>query len=165
MNTALHRVVIRALLRTAATSPPRAVAAAPLALVLVAGIHGCAAPPGGGPQPRDLVCHSAQQCRVQVEVSCGAGGCRAAVDHPRVFAQGNDVVWIVENKAGQSYAFPADDGIFFKTDAGRNAFRCRREGGGDRYACMNRKTKGTFEYGVRLSGSPAVPTLDPWVVN
>jgi hypothetical protein len=30
---------------------------------------------------------------------------------------------------------------------------------------MNRGTASTFEYGVRVSGMPAVPPLDPWVVN
>ena len=132
-------------------------------MAVIAALVGCAAP--GGPRAGDLVCHSAQQCRVQVTVSCPAAGCRAAVDHPRVFANGNDIVWIVVNGAGQSSAFRREDGIFFKTPDGRKVFRCHREAGGDRYACMNRKDRGTYEYGVALEGSPPVPILDPWVVN
>lgn len=142
----------------------RAGALATLSAIALAVLHGCASAPGGE-ESSDLVCHSAQQRRVRVEVNCGASGCRASVDHPRVLARGNDVVWIVDNKAGQSYAFPTDDGIFFKTEPGRNTFRCHREANGNRYACMNGKTRGTFEYGIRITGTPAVPPLDPWVVN
>ena len=75
------------------------IAFAPLSIVVV-GLNGCASAPGGE-ESLDLVCNSAQQCRVRVEVSCTQGGCRAAVDHPRVFARGNDVVWFVENNPGQ----------------------------------------------------------------
>ena len=57
-----------------------------------------------------------------VEVTCAQGACRASVDHPRVLARGNDVVWIVANKPGRAYAFTVDDGIAFKTQAGRDAF-------------------------------------------
>ena len=139
------------------------VAASIAAVALLALLHGCAKVPGE--ESTDFVCHSAQQCRVTVEVNCGASGCRASVDHPRVLARGNDVVWIVDNKPGQSYAFRIEDGVFFKTDAGRQAFRCHREAAANRYACMNNRAPGTYEYGIQLIGSPAVPTLDPWVVN
>ena len=76
----------------------------------------CAAP--GGPRSDDLVCNSAQQCRVTVRVDCNPG-CTASVDHPRVLARGNDIVWTVANKPGQSYAFRTQDGVAFKTEAGR----------------------------------------------
>jgi hypothetical protein len=134
------------------------------ALVVLAG---CASPPRGGGDTeaaKDLVCNSAQQCRVKVEVTCVQGSCRASVDHPRVFARGNDIVWIVDNKPGQSYVFAAD-GIAFKTEAGRNVFRCHPEANGNRFACMNNRSSGEYEYAVRLSGSPPVPVLDPWIVN
>ena len=141
----------------------RSVALVAFALVALAG---CASPPrgGGDTEAKDLVCNSAQQCRVKVEVTCAQGTCRASVDHPRVFARGNDIVWIVDNKPGQSYVFAAD-GIAFKTEAGRNVFRCHPEANGNRFACMNNRTSGEYEYAVRLSGSPAVPLLDPWIVN
>jgi hypothetical protein len=137
--------------------------ASALAIVLVSALSGCAAP--GGTESSDLVCNSAQQCRVNVEVACVQGACSMSVDHPRVFARGNDIVWLVVNKPGQSYVFPNDAGIAFKTEAGRNVFRCHAEANGDRYACMNRRTPGTYEYGIRLNGSPAVPPLDPRIVN
>ena len=138
-------------------------AGAALAAVAVgAVVAGCAAP--GGPRSDDLVCNSAQQCRVTVRVSCNPG-CTASVDHPRVLARGNDIVWIVANQPGQSYAFRTQDGVAFKTEAGRGVFRCHREAAGERYACMNRRDPGTYEYGIVLEGSPPVPVLDPWVVN
>ena len=132
------------------------------AVAIAAGLAGCAAP--GGPRSGDLECTSAQQCRVIVSVTCNPG-CTASVDHPRVFSRGNDIVWIVDNKAGQSYAYRTPDGIFFKSAAGRDVFRCHREAARERYACMNRKDPGTYEYGIALDGSPPVPVLDPWVVN
>ena len=123
----------------------------------------CASPPRGG-DPRDLVCNSAQQCRVIVTVDC-AGACRASVDHPHVHARGNDVVWIIDNKPGQNYRFAASDGVAFKTSAGRAVFRCHAEAAGNRYACMNQRTPGEYEYAIHLDGTPVVPPLDPWIVN
>jgi len=136
-----------------------------LAIVIVVVLWGCASPFGGGQESTDLVCNSPQQCRVIVEVTCGAGGCRTSVDHQRVFDRNNDVVWIIQNKPGQAYAFAAPDGIEFKTQAGRDVFGCHPEENGSRYACMNRKVPGTYEYGVRIAGTPPVAPLDPWVVN
>ena len=127
-------------------------------------VAGCASQPGG-PQSLDLTCNSAQQCRVVVTVDCPSTGCRIAVDHPQVFARGNDIVWIVANKPGQAYAFPVAAGIAFKTAAGQGGFSCHVEASGNRYACMNRGVPGRHEYAVRLDGSPAVPPLDPWIVN
>lgn len=132
------------------------------ALAAAVVVASCAAP--GGPRSDDLVCNSAQQCRVTVRVDCNPG-CTASVDHPRVLARGNDIVWIVANKPGQSYKFRTQDGVAFKTEAGRAVFRCHQEVAGERYACMNRKDPGMYEYGITLDGSPPVPVLDPWVVN
>ena len=134
-----------------------------LTAALAALVAGCASPPAGG-EPRDLVCNSAQQCRVIVTVDCAAG-CKATVDHPRVVARGNDIVWIIDNKPGQNYTFRTSDGIAFKTNAGRAIFSCHAEAAGNRYACMNRRTPGEYEYAVILNGAPAVPPLDPWIVN
>ena len=143
---------------------PRACSASATAFAAAVIISGCASPPRGGAEAGDLVCHSAQQCRVRVEVTC-APACRAAVDHPRVFARGNDIVWVIDNKPGQAYVFRAANGIAFKSEAGKNGFRCHVEANGSRYACMNQRTPGEHEYGVALDGSPAVPVLDPWIVN
>ena len=131
-------------------------------------LAGCAArggPETGGHKQDDLTCHSAQQCRVEVSVACTGGACKIDVQYNVVGANGFDVVWEIVNKPGQSYTFADDAGIAFKTDAGRDAFRCHREANGARIACMNRRTPGEFEYAVRVSGSPSVPPLDPWVVN
>lgn len=137
-----------------------------LAIAMAVALAGCAsAPSGGGTESSDLTCNSAQQCRVEVTVACAQGACSLAVNHPRVFARGNDVVWEIANAAGQGYAFADDSGIAFKREDGRSAFRCQREANGNRIACANRGTKGEFEYAVRVSGSPGVPPLDPWVVN
>ena len=57
-------------------------ASVPLAAIAIAAVvAGCAAP--AGPRSDDLVCNSAQQCRVTVRVDCNPG-CTASVDHPRV---------------------------------------------------------------------------------
>ena len=135
-----------------------------LTMLAVLAVSGCAGPPFS-PEANDLTCNSAQQCKVEVSVACTGGACKLSVDHPRVFAKGFAVVWNIVNNAGQSYKFADDNGIAFKTEAGRNAFRCHVEENGGRIACMNRGTAGTFEYGVRVSGMPTVPPLDPWVVN
>ena len=135
-----------------------------VAIASAATLTGCAAPPFS-PGGSDLTCSSAQQCRVEVAVTCAQGVCRLVVDHPHVFARGNDVVWTIINQSGQSYRFADDAGIAFKTVEGRGVFRCHVEANGARIACMNRGTPGMFEYAVRVSGSPAVPPLDPWVVN
>jgi hypothetical protein len=142
---------------------------AALAIAAAIALAGCAPAPGGpesgGSKEGDLTCNSAQQCRVEVTVTCAQGACRLAVNHPRVFARGNDVVWEIANKPGQSYAFADDAGIAFKREDGRSTFRCHREANGNRISCMNRGTAGEFEYAVRVAGAPAVPPLDPWVVN
>jgi hypothetical protein len=130
----------------------------------IAALVGCASPPGGQ-EGADFVCNSAQQCRVSVEVTCAQGACRASVDHPRVRSRGNDIVWILVNKPGQSYAFATNDGIAFKTQAGQSVFSCHAEANGQRFACMNRKDAGEYEYAVGIAGTPAVPPLDPWIVN
>ena len=135
------------------------------AAVALAGCAGRGGPESGGHMKDDLTCHSAQQCRVQVSVSCTGSTCKLAVQYPVVGANGFDVVWEIVNQPGQSYTFTDDSGIAFKTDAGRNAFRCHREANGSRIACMNRGTRGEFEYAVRVGGAPSVPPLDPWVVN
>ena len=135
-----------------------------VAMALATSLAGCATPPFS-PNSGDLVCNSAQQCRVEVAVTCAQGACRLVVDHPHVFARGNDVVWTIANQPSQTYRFADDAGIAFKTAEGQGVFRCHIEANGARIACMNRGTAGMFEYAVRVSGSPAVPPLDPWVVN
>ncbi len=146
----------------------RCVARASLAVFAIAvPAAGCATMRDGteaGGGAADLTCNSAQQCRVKVTVAC-TPSCAPAVDHPHVFARGNAVVWEIVNQPGQSYSFAGDDGIRFKSEPGRSAFRCRREASGNRVACANRGDNGEFEYAVHVAGSPAVAPLDPWVVN
>ena len=142
----------------------RRMALAVIAWTAIAGVVGCAST-SGGQEGADFVCNSAQQCRVSVEVTCAQGACRASVDHPRVRSRGNDIVWVLVNKPGQSYTFSTNDGIAFKTQAGQSVFNCHREANEQRFACMNRRDPGEYEYAVRIAGTPAVPPLDPWIVN
>ena len=102
------------------------------ALAAVLAVSGCAGPPFS--PDSDLTCNSAQQCRVEVAVACAQAACTLSVDHPRVFARGHSVVWIVVNKPGQSYKFADDGDIGFKTAAGRSVFRCHGQPVGGRGA-------------------------------
>ena len=129
-------------------------------VVIVAGVlYGCAGTPPISKSP--LTCNSAEQCKVTVQVAHS----KITVDHDTVEARGFDVVWEIANASGQSYQFDRNEGIEFKTNAGRQVFRCHVEANGNRYKCMNHKDPGQYEYRVALVGTPAVPPLDPWVVN
>jgi hypothetical protein len=132
-------------------------------VVIVAGcLCGCAGAPPISKSP--LTCNSAEQCRVTVQV-VNCPHCAISVAHDTVEARGFDVVWEIANASGQSYQFDRDKGIGFKTNAGKQVFRCHVEANGSRYKCNNRKDAGQYEYGVTLVGTPAVTPLDPWVVN
>ena len=94
------------------------------------------------------------------------GGGTIGVDKPEIEVRGRDQVifWNLRNGPGQNYSFPTD-GIHFKSPEGKAEFRCMRQNP-TRFRCLDRGvTKGRFEYGVKLTGSPAVPELDPFVVN
>jgi hypothetical protein len=128
-------------------------------VLLLGGMYGCES--FRHTQPLD--CQSAEQCRVEVSVVNG----HIQVDWDEVAAHGHNVVWTVVNKQGQSYQFDHGAGIAFKTAAGQTAFRCTAEENDKRYRCTNnpQAPAARYEYGVKLVGSPAVPPLDPWVVN
>lgn len=62
------------------------------------------------------------------------------------------------------YTFPKD-GIVIN-DAGDEFPDCHQEQNGLRFACMNKHSKpGKYKYTIKVEGSPAVPPLDPVVVN
>lgn len=133
-------------------------------LVVAAGVlYGCAGTPPISKSP--LTCNSPEQCVVIVRVINCPSHCAISVRYDTVEARGFDVVWKMENDSGQSYAFDSNKGIEFKTNAGKQVFNCHVEANGNRYKCNNHKDPGQYEYGVTLVGTPAVPPLDPWVVN
>lgn len=130
-----------------------------LVVIVAAILYGCAGTPPISKSP--LTCNSAEQCKVIVQVVHS----KITVDHDTVEARGFDVVWEITNASGQSYQFDRNKGIEFKTNAGKQVFNCHVEASGNRYKCNNRRDAGQYEYGVTLSGAPAVSPLDPWVVN
>jgi len=88
------------------------------------------------------------------------------VDRERVKVRGQSrsIFWQMVNGPSQNYSFPTD-GIFFKTDAGKQEFRCERQQA-TLFHCVDRGTpKSEYEYGIKLDGSPSVPIRDPWVIN
>ena len=132
------------------------------AIVFCATLLGCATSPFGG-DVRTLRC-TGQNCDVQVAVSCSLGlFCTASVDHETVqVSRGNspNITW---QMMSPGYTFPSN-GIVFAS--GGNQFECRVEANGRRFACRDRNTTpGKFKYTVNVTGSPAVPPLDPFVTN
>jgi hypothetical protein len=104
---------------------------------------------------------------IVVAVFNDAGGHpRIEVDVRELMIRGRDhnIFWVIDNGAGQNYTFP-ENGISFKTQEGRQQFRCRRLN--DRkFKCEDPNTvRGRFEYGVTLDGSPRVDLLDPFIIN
>jgi hypothetical protein len=88
------------------------------------------------------------------------------VDVPKLVKKGQDhtITWYIDNEDTQDYKFP-ESGIAFKTSDGKDVFNCALRGNYV-YRCVDRSwKKGEFEYAVKVAGSPAVPPLDPWVVN
>jgi len=89
---------------------------------------------------------------------------RVSVEVLRVRGQDQVIFWRLQNASGQNYVFP-DDGIFFKTNAGRAEFECRKMNP-TRFRCKDKgQTKGEFHYGVKVVGTPQPPTLDPSIIN
>jgi hypothetical protein len=117
------------------------------------------------PPPPTLICHSALQCVVKVEVKCAQSACTIGVNHLNVDANHNDVVWMIVAKAGQSYTFKDPGGIFFKEADGQKAFQCHAEVNGTRYKCHGDRDGKTHKYGIELVVSPPAKVIDPWVVN
>ena len=104
---------------------------------------------------------------IVVAVFNDAGGHpKIEVDVRELMIRGRDhnIFWIIDNGAGQNYKFP-DNGIHFKSELGRQQFRCRKLND-KRFKCETPNTvQGRFEYGVTLDGSPRVDTLDPFIIN
>jgi hypothetical protein len=139
----------------------RMLVAAGAVLALTAGPG---APPAAAQQG---LCTQPNQHCITVTVAPG-GQPKISVDIPelRVAGKNHVIFWSLKNAAGQSYRFP-ENGIAFKTDAGRKEFGCAPMGNtGTVFRCTDpNDTQGRFEYAVRLGGSPAVPVLDPWIIN
>jgi hypothetical protein len=78
----------------------------------------------------------------------------------------HEIFWQIVNTGGQNYAF-SDDGIHFKSEPGKKEFKCQRMMNNPGvFKCNDPNSiKGRFEYGITVTGSPTVPTLDPFVVN
>jgi hypothetical protein len=130
-------------------------------MTLIAFLSGCASQTVS---TEDLNCSNTPDCRLHVFVKC-TGSCATAVDHERVIGKRNgEIVWEMQNQAGQAYAFDRVNGIVFPADLSAN-FRCHVEANGARFSCTNRGDRGQYKYTVNLVGSPAVRPLDPWVVN
>lgn len=145
-------------------------AVSPLSLVVAVlvgfAMSGCASFAQTAP-PVTATCHSAQQCRVPVEVTCSQSPCTISVPSQfgNVDANGFDVVWEIVPKEGQSYTFNNPGGIFFKKSEGQQAFMCHPEANGKRFSCHGNRNGNAYEYGIELVGSPPVAKLDPWIVN
>ena len=109
-----------------------------------------------------LDCRNSADCRVQVTVNCSFGKCGVVVQYDTVLGKRNgDIVWEVQNAAGQSYTFDRTNGIAFSS----NVFQCNVEANGARYKCHNNGDSGKYKYTINLAGAPAAAPLDPWVVN
>ena len=132
------------------------------AIVVCAVLVACATNPFGV-EGRTLRCQG-QNCNVQVSVSCSLSVfCIASVDSETVeVSRGNspNITWQL---ISAGYTFPSN-GIVFASGAGQ--FECHVEANGRRFMCHNKHTKpGKYKYTINITGSPAVPPLDPFVDN
>jgi hypothetical protein len=130
-----------------------------LAIVLTAALLGCATKPVG----RTLKCEG-QNCDVQVSVTCTLRVfCIASVDYDEIQVprgQSPNITW---QMMSPGYTFPGN-GIVI-ANAG-DEFSCRVEANGQRFTCRNRHSvRGAYKYTVNVSGTPHVPSLDPWILN
>ena len=133
-----------------------------VASVFCAALLGCAMSPFGGDE-RTLRC-TGPNCDVQVAVSCSLGFfCVASVDSTTVLVTRGNSPKITWQMVSPGYTFPSN-GIVIAN--GGAEFDCRLEADGRRFACNNRHTtSGKYKYTVNITGSPAVPPLDPWIDN
>jgi hypothetical protein len=80
------------------------------------------------------------------------------VDVPR--GNSPNITWQI---ISAGYTFPSN-GIVIA--GGEGEFDCHVEANGRRFMCHdNHRKPGKYKYTVNLSGSPAVPPLDPWIDN
>jgi hypothetical protein len=88
----------------------------------------------------------------------------ASVDSETVqVSRGNspNITW---QMISSGYTFPSN-GIVFASGASQFV-DCHVEANGRRFACKDRNTEsGKFKYTINVSGSPAVPPLDPFIAN
>ena len=83
---------------------------------------------------------------IAVYVNADARVIEVSVHELRVKGTDQVIFWNLRNQGGQRYAFP-EDGIFFKTEAGRAQFRCNKQND-TRFMCLDKgDVKGRFEYG------------------
>jgi len=86
----------------------------------------------------------------------------------RVKGTNHVIFWRLDNAAGQNYKFPSN-GIAFKTPEGKLQFiNCAPVGGSTNttFRCTDKNTvQDKFAYAITVSGAPAVPVLDPWIIN
>ncbi|SRR6266567_650125 len=133
------------------------------AIVFCVALLGCATSPFGV-DGRTLRC-TGPSCDVQVAVACSlALFCTASVNNETVqVSRGNspNITWEL---VSPGYTFPSN-GIVIQ-DAGGEFVDCHVEANGRKFACHNRHTKpGKYKYTINITGSPAVPPLDPWIDN
>jgi hypothetical protein len=120
-------------------------------------------------QAQTLPCSQPNNHCIVVTVAQGAGGApEIHVDVRELYIRGAShvIFWRIDNTGAQRYRFPAN-GIEFKSADGKREFSCAAQGtSGLVIRCKDpNAAKGRFEYAVNLTGSPAVPPLDPWVIN
>ena len=131
--------------------------AAALALVLTA----CQSIDSGGGRPRP----AAKQHTIAVTVYDKSGTPTIEVDVEELKVRGTDhtIFWEIDNQDSQNYSFFDDTAITFPKGEGQ--FRCRKVND-TKFRCMDLGTvKDRFKYIIKLSGSPTVSPLDPFIVN
>jgi hypothetical protein len=131
------------------------------AVVLCAAVLACGSQPFS--DGRTLRC-TGQSCDVQVAVACSSGVCTASIDNDTVqVPHGNspNIIWQLQSPG---YTFPSN-GIVI-ANAGTEFDNCQIEANGRRFKCHDKHTRaGRYKYTVNITGSPAVPPLDPFVDN
>ena len=93
-----------------------------------------------------------------------------AVDRPNV--PPHKIYWLIDSASTPGYAFAAGAISSFTpvpptTSLPANEFsNCGPSPQGDTFSCKDANSQpGTYKYTVTVTGSPAVPALDPWIVN
>ena len=134
-----------------------------LVLLALAGggfVSSAAAQPAGG------LCTKPNEHCITVTIGKDASGAgKIGVDVPQIACDGTeprDLLGRSKTQVRRSTRFP-NNGIEFKSPAGKQEFKCGPNGNSKVvFRCTDpNKTKGTFEYGVKVDGAPAVPPLDP----
>jgi hypothetical protein len=108
-----------------------------------------------------------ESCRAQISVTCfPIIGCHVGVPF-KIYANGNNVFWDLDDAAlKKGFLFADPGGIFFKEKAGQDNFTCSKVADRKSYKCDNGKAEGEYQYGISLDGPGGLnPHVDPWVVN